>query len=89
MPKLTGYEVATQARSAAWGSEITLIALTGWGQESDRNAALGAGFDSHFVKPVDSDAILLAIQSRSAARQARARDAPRDGTDLKDPRSAN
>jgi PAS domain S-box-containing protein len=67
MPKLTGHEVATQARSAAWGSEITLIALTGWGQESDRNAALAAGFDSHFVKPVDSDAILRAIQSGQLA----------------------
>jgi PAS domain S-box-containing protein len=63
MPKLTGHEVAAQTRSAAWGSAITLIALTGWGQESDRNSALAAGFDSHFVKPVDSEAILRAIQA--------------------------
>jgi PAS domain S-box-containing protein len=63
MPKLTGHEVAARTRAAAWGSAITLIALTGWGQESDRNSALAAGFDSHFVKPVDSDELLRAIQS--------------------------
>jgi len=63
MPKLTGHEVAIQARAAVWGSEITLIALTGWGQESDRSSALAAGFDSHFVKPVDSEDLLRAIQS--------------------------
>jgi PAS domain S-box-containing protein len=63
MPKLTGHEVAARARAAAWGSDITLIALTGWGQESDRASALAAGFDSHFVKPVDSDALLRAIQT--------------------------
>lgn len=63
MPKMTGHEVATRTRAATWGSAITLIALTGWGQESDRSSALAAGFDAHFVKPVDSEALLHAIQS--------------------------
>ena len=45
-------------RAAHWGEPITLVALTGWGQESDRQAALAAGFDYHFVKPVDLDTVL-------------------------------
>ena len=61
MPKLNGHEVAARARTAPWGADITLVALTGWGQESDRRAALGAGFDYHFVKPVDIDEMMRAI----------------------------
>jgi signal transduction histidine kinase len=55
MPKLDGYEVARRIRAQPWGSRITLVALTGWGQESDRRRSGEAGFDSHLVKPLDLD----------------------------------
>lgn len=53
MPDLSGYEVAEGLRRLPWGSDLQLIALTGWGQESDRRQALEAGFDHHLIKPVD------------------------------------
>ena len=51
MPQLNGYEVARALRQEPWGAGITLIALTGWGQESDRQQAIEAGFDRHLTKP--------------------------------------
>jgi PAS domain S-box-containing protein len=54
MPLVNGYEAAQRLR-AAHGSTITLIAATGWGQESDRRRAAAAGFDHHLTKPVDLD----------------------------------
>jgi DNA-binding response OmpR family regulator len=42
---------------------MTLVALTGWGQESDRSRSRDAGFDSHLVKPVDLD-VLIAMLAR-------------------------
>ena len=39
----------------AWGRNAVLIALTGWGQEQDKQAAKAAGFDEHLTKPVDPD----------------------------------
>jgi CheY-like chemotaxis protein len=55
MPKLDGYEVARRIRAQPWGRNITLVALTGWGQDSDRRRSGEAGFDSHLVKPLDID----------------------------------
>jgi CheY-like chemotaxis protein len=57
MPDLTGYAVAEALRREPWGSRIRLIALTGWGQESDRRRARAAGFDDHVTKPVDPGAL--------------------------------
>lgn len=53
MPGMNGYELATRIRHQSWGEGIHLVALTGFGQEGDRRRALDAGFDEHFVKPVD------------------------------------
>ena len=53
MPLLDGYEVARQIRAKPWGSKVVLLALTGWGQEADRRRSEEAGFDSHFVKPIN------------------------------------
>jgi two-component system CheB/CheR fusion protein len=53
MPDLTGYEVAERIRHEAWGRDITLIAVTGWGQDADKRRALAAGFDHHLTKPID------------------------------------
>jgi len=55
MPKLDGYEVARRIRAQPWGRRITLVALTGWGQDADRRRSGEAGFDSHLVKPLDLD----------------------------------
>ena len=56
MPLLDGYEAAKRLREAL-GDTITLIAATGWGQESDRQRAAAAGFDHHLTKPVDPQAL--------------------------------
>ena len=53
MPELNGYEVAERIRAAPWGSRIMLVALTGWGQATDRERSAKAGFHVHLVKPVD------------------------------------
>jgi len=63
MPQLNGYQVAQALRQEPWGASITLIALTGWGQESDRQRATDAGFDRHLTKPVDPDALESLIGS--------------------------
>ena len=55
MPKLNGYEACRQIRAQPGGADMTVIALTGWGQPDDRKAAKSAGFDQHLVKPVDPD----------------------------------
>lgn len=57
MPKLNGYETARRLRSDPGGKQILLVALTGWGQESDRLRSSAAGFDAHLVKPVRVDQI--------------------------------
>jgi len=53
MPGMTGYELARQIRQRADCSDVYLVAVTGFGQSSDRDKALEAGFNEHMVKPVD------------------------------------
>jgi PAS domain S-box-containing protein len=55
MPGMSGHEVARRMRLEAWGRNAILIALTGWGQEQDKQAAKAAGFDEHLTKPVDPE----------------------------------
>lgn len=57
MPEMDGYEVARTIRGRDDGGRVTLIALTGWGQDEDRQRARDAGFDHHLVKPADIDAL--------------------------------
>ena len=57
LPKLNGYDVARRIRQQAWGRGVTLVALTGWGQDEDRRRSREAGFDLHLVKPVDLAAL--------------------------------
>jgi len=64
MPHLTGYEVAKALRQEPWGADVCLVALTGWGQESDRQRAIDAGFNHHLTKPVDPG-VLESLLSRS------------------------
>ena len=53
LPLMNGYEVAHRVREQPWGRGIQLIAVTGWGQEQDRQQAVAAGFDHHLTKPLD------------------------------------
>jgi CheY-like chemotaxis protein len=53
MPGMSGHEVARRVRLEAWGKHAVLIALTGWGQDQDKQAAVAAGFDAHMTKPVE------------------------------------
>jgi PAS domain S-box-containing protein len=52
MPGLNGYDAIQAIRQRPWGQSTRIIALTGWGQESDRIRSRDAGFDGHLVKPV-------------------------------------
>jgi signal transduction histidine kinase len=61
MPHRTGNEVATAIRARADGHAVTLVAITGWGQDADRSQAIAAGFDRHLTKPVDPAALLRLI----------------------------
>jgi CheY-like chemotaxis protein len=53
LPGMSGYEVATRLRSLPAGEYVKLIAMTGYDELSDKQAALNAGFDMHFTKPLD------------------------------------
>jgi PAS domain S-box-containing protein len=53
MPKMDGYEVARRLRRQPGLENVRLAALTGWGQQEDRRRSAEAGFDHHFVKPVE------------------------------------
>ena len=66
LPRLNGYEVCSRIRQTTWGKGLTIVALTGWGQEEDRDRSTGAGFDAHMVKPVDHDVLMKLIASLPA-----------------------
>lgn len=68
MPGLTGDAVCRQVRQQPGGAGIYLIAVTGWGQDSDRARTQAAGFDAHLVKPVDGMAVSEMIAQLPARR---------------------
>jgi CheY-like chemotaxis protein len=61
MPRMDGYETAREIRKKWWGKSATLVALTGWGQQQDRQRTSSAGFDVHLVKPVTEFDLFQAI----------------------------
>ena len=65
MPGLDGYEVARKIREGNSESAAKLIAVTGWGQESDKVRALAAGFDYHLTKPIDLQRLSELVRSGS------------------------
>jgi CheY-like chemotaxis protein len=69
MPGMDGYSVARAIRSRFADRAITLVALTGWGQEEDRRRAREAGFDHHLVKPADIDALQKLLRSFEAGER--------------------
>jgi len=69
LPGIDGFEVARRLRADARHRDIYLIALTGYGQQSDRDMALEAGFDEHVVKPVQPDKLAQMLAEGENARQ--------------------
>lgn len=62
MPVIDGYELAALIRAGMPDRAPRLIALTGYGQSSDRDKALATGFDEHMVKPIDLDRLLQTLE---------------------------
>jgi CheY-like chemotaxis protein len=52
MPGMDGLETASRIRALPTGKDLSLIAVTGWGQDEDRQRTEAAGFVAHFVKPI-------------------------------------
>ena len=74
LPRLNGYEAARLIRQLPNGNKINLIALTGWGQQEDRERSKEAGFDGHMVKPVDHIELMewlekISLEKRSGERE--------------------
>jgi PAS domain S-box-containing protein len=63
MPEVDGYEVARRVRGDTRNQQILLIAVTGWGQETDKTRALAAGFDLHFTKPVEPTQLIELLRA--------------------------
>jgi PAS domain S-box-containing protein len=68
MPGLNGYDIAKRVRAADWGGGITLVAVTGWGQDTDKDQAFEAGFDHHWVKPVEPSAAIELCKATATRR---------------------
>jgi CheY-like chemotaxis protein len=58
LPGMDGYEVARRLRARPETSEALIVAVTGYGQNEDRERSCAAGFDHHLVKPIESEALL-------------------------------
>lgn len=67
MPGMDGLEVAREIRTYAGLDSVTLVALTGFGQDEDRRRSLNAGFDEHLVKPTSLDLLTEVLQRAAAA----------------------
>ena len=73
MPRLDGYQACRQLRSHAWGKDMLVLAVSGWGQQEDLKRSQDAGFDAHLVKPVMPSDLISKIDELHAARARRAR----------------
>jgi len=67
LPAIDGYQLARELRRHHGKANLMLIALTGYGQSEYRERALAAGFDHHFVKPVDPEKLEAAIRAGEGA----------------------
>ena len=67
LPDVNGYDLARRIRATDWGRGACLIAITGWGQDADRERAFEAGFDHHLTKPVMPQVIETLLRDLDAA----------------------
>jgi CheY-like chemotaxis protein len=65
LPGMSGYELARGLRKLPAFAAATLVAITGYGQQSDQDSAAFAGFDAYFVKPVDSTQLFALLAART------------------------
>lgn len=71
LPTMSGHDVARRLRASPASASIVLVAVSGWGQESDKARSEAAGFDAHIVKPLDPaqlDSIFQHVRRRQAVR---------------------
>lgn len=66
LPEMDGYEVARRLRAEPGGADLSLVAVTGYGQDEDQRRCRAAGFDHHLVKPVDPQALSTLLTSMPA-----------------------
>ena len=64
LPVMDGYDLARQLRANPRLAATRLIAVTGYGQESDRQRAFAAGFNEHMVKPIDLDRLEVMLREQ-------------------------
>lgn len=64
MPNMNGHEAARRIREQPWGKSMMLVALTGWGQDEDKQRTKEAGFDHHLVKPADPSELQRLLATR-------------------------
>ena len=70
---MNGFEVARALRGSPQTADIALVAVTGYGQESDRQRTREAGFEEHLVKPIDIDQLTAWLTRRFERSRAVAR----------------
>jgi CheY-like chemotaxis protein/anti-sigma regulatory factor (Ser/Thr protein kinase) len=69
MPRMNGYDACRAIRAEPWAARTLIVALTGWGQDGDKNRSKEAGFDRHLVKPVEPamlESMISALPVRAA-----------------------
>ena len=69
LPRIDGLDACRRIREQPWGKRMLVIAITGWGQDVDRQKSQIAGFDHHLVKPVDARAITALMNVTSTIEQ--------------------
>lgn len=69
MPEVDGYQFARQLRADPAMQRVVLVAMTGYGSESDRQMAHAAGFNHHLVKPITKQALQELLESTAASSQ--------------------
>jgi CheY-like chemotaxis protein len=70
LPGLDGYNAARVIRRAPWGADITIVAVSGFGTEEDKQRCWEAGIDHHFTKPVEPARLAqLVVGSRPSGRK--------------------
>jgi CheY-like chemotaxis protein len=68
LPDADGYAIARSIRSSPWGRDVTLVAVTGVGQEEERSKSIEAGFDRHLMKPVQFSELEELVDVRTFLR---------------------
>jgi DNA-binding response OmpR family regulator len=63
MPGMDGVQLGSRLRALDDGARMTIVAVTGWGQDEDRQRTRASGFDHHMTKPVDLGELEALLQA--------------------------